>query len=118
MTDETWQFSTPKERAVITAGAIAGLSVLGIGLSFIFNPVSLGVVAGVAALGQIQSQLFSVPAYRKWAIDRKVKKGKWSPVPEDAPFSRMTAEISSQSGRLHPPEIYTVDEDTVAKRVF
>ena len=115
MAQKRWKYVTPRDRVVTTTSAAAGLAVFGAGLAVALNPVALAAAGGIALLNYGAGRLFSIPAYRRMAINSAVKKGTWEAVPDDAPASRITAEISKQMGRKEAPKIFTVDDKTLAK---
>ena len=115
MPHNTYKFKTIKERLLTSTSAVAGLSVLGIGLASVFNPIALGAVGAYSAYKYGSSALMAIPPYKRWAMNRMVKKGHAKALPEDAPVSLMAKDISDSLGRPKAPKVYTIDVSTVAE---
>ncbi len=100
-----WKFVTKRDRVVTASSTAAGLAVLGLGLSFVFNPVAIGVAAGLGAVSAVR---LSRSAYRKKYANRLIKSGSVEAVADDAPITGIVADISTQLGMKDPPKIYTI----------
>lgn len=115
MSQAKYKFKTMSERAAENATAVAGLTLYGVGLSQIFNPVALGIAGAYGAYTVGRAALMNVPAYRDWEMGRMVKKGHATQLPDDHPFVQMAKEISEDLGRKQAPKVYTVTSDVVVQ---
>lgn len=114
MSQSTYKYKTLQERAAINTASVAGLTIFGVGLSAVFNPVALGVAGGWATYSVAKSLLLTVPTYRNWQFNKMVKGGHAVLLPEDATICKMAKEISDDLGRKEAPKVYTVDTAVVA----
>jgi len=106
MAGKKYKFNSLKDRALITTSAVAGVAAFAGGLSLTFNPVALGIVGAVGLASYGQDVLWTIPAYRKWAIKRKVKKGQWELADERLPIPVFAKDLAKQIGWSESPEVY------------